>query len=467
MNRTVVIVGGGLAGIAAATRLLGDDWRPVILETSKRLGGRATSYDDARSGSVVDNCQHVVLGCCTNVLDLYERLGVLDLIEWHRTLYWTAGRGTVDTLTAAPLPAPLHMAPSFGRMSILDAGQRRAIRRCMWRMIRMGRNGRLAWTDRTMQEFLEACDQPDAVIRRFWEPIIVSACNLSVADVCAAHALQVFQDGFLANRWSYTMGLATVPLARLYDPADALIREHGGEIRLGTAVRGIAYDGSRVSGVVTGDGMIEATAVIAAVPFHRLDKLVSDTMRRADTRLQRLDRLGYSSILGVHLWFDTEVMELPHLVLVDHGVQWIFNKGVDEAGRQHLHAVISAADEWMGLTEERIIARVVHDVHHALPGAVGIEPVEARAIKEKRATFAATPGIDALRPRAAPGCVGLDGGGIRNLYLAGDWTDTGWPATMEGAVRSGYAAAAAITGDDDPIVDDVPAGLLARALGLR
>jgi zeta-carotene desaturase len=149
-------------------------------------------------------------------------------------------------------------------------------------------------------------------------------------------------------------------------------------------------------------------------------------------------------------------------------VQWLFNKGLDDQGRQHVHAVISGADEWMDLDESEIVSRVVQDVHHAIPGSVGLQPIEARSIKEKRATFAATPGLDSFRPSAGPGFVGAHGGGVENLLLAGDWTDTGWPATMEGAVRSGYAAAAAVLGDDrGGLVEDVPTGSFARVLGLR
>jgi zeta-carotene desaturase len=264
------------------------------------------------------------------------------------------------------------------------------------------------------------------------------------------------------------MGLATVPLGELYAPAIDAIIDAGGDIQLGVSAKAITFDGKRVTGVVTDDGMIESAAVISTVPFDRLDKLASSTMQRVDRRLQGLDKFDVSPILGVHLWFDREIMKLPHLVVVNRGVQWLFNKGLDDQGRQHVHAVISGADDWMDLDEDEIVRRVVADVHHALPGAVGLQPIEARSIKEKRATFAAVPGLDSIRPSAGPGFAGSSGGGIENLFLAGDWTDTGWPATMEGAVRSGYAAAAAAVGDrSGGLVEDVPTGALARLMGLR
>ncbi len=462
----MAIIGGGLAGIAAAVRVIEDDCVPIVIESRKRLGGRATSLVDPRSGHVIDNCQHVLLGCCTNLMDLYGRLGVLDRIEWHKKLYWTRGGGEIDEMKAGWLPAPLHLAGSFQRMRIFSKKDKRHIAKAMWRMIRMGGRGRLEWGSRTFAEFLEECRQPVELVRSFWNTIIVSACNMDVKDVCAAHALQVFQDGFLANRWSYTMGLATVPLGDLYAPAIEHVIGAGGDIQLGVSAKSIAFDGRRVTGVVTDEGFVESAAVISAVPFDRLEKLASETLKKADRRLQELDRFEVSSILGVHLYFDHVIMKVPHLVLVNppHGVQWLFAKGADEAGRQHVHAVISAADEWMGLDENEIVRRVTTDVHFALPHAVGLEAVEARAIKEKRATFAAVPGIEGFRPGASPRFAG--GSGVENLFLAGDWTDTGWPATMEGAVRSGYAAAAGVSGVGG-LVEDVPAGLLSRVLGLR
>ncbi|MHC4100681.1 MAG: hydroxysqualene dehydroxylase HpnE [Planctomycetota bacterium] len=468
-DKPVAVVGGGLAGLATAVRLADAGYRPTVIESRKMLGGRATSLVDPRTDQLLDNCQHVLLGCCTNLIDFYDRLGVLDDIEWHRTLYWTRARGEIDELKAGRLPAPFHLARSFMKMRLFDRRERRHVARAMWRIIRMGTSDRHRWADRTFAEFLDACGQPRSVVDRFWNVIITSACNLDVQRVGAAYALQVFKEGFLDNHWSYTMGLARVPLVTLYDTAGEVIEAAGGAIALGTSARAIAYNGRRVTGVVSANGFIEAAAVVSAVPFDRLHRLVSPTLQKADARLRSLDRIEVSPILGAHLWFDQPVMDLPHLVLADHDVQWLFNKGLDEQGRQHVHAVISAADEWMPLAEDEILRRVLHDVHEAVPGAIGLEPVQARCIKEKRATFAAVPGLDTHRPSARPHHA--RGPGVDNLYLAGDWCDTGWPATMEGAVRSGYAAAAALGADDGVempgVVEDVPPGAVARWLTKR
>lgn len=463
MKKRIAIIGGGLAGIAAAVRLADAGFEPIVIESSKRLGGRATSLVDPRDGHTIDNCQHVLLGCCTHLIDLLHRLGAADMIEWHRTLYWTRGGGEIDQMRAGWLPAPLHLSGSMRRMRIFDRNEKRHIRRAMWRMIRLGDRGRREWANRTFAEFLHKHDQPPDLIESFWSTIVVSACNLSVHRVSASYAMQVFQDGFLANSWSYSMGVPLVPLAALYDPAIEVIEASGGGVCQSCSAKAIAYDGKRVSGVVTDEGMIDASAVISALPPDRLDKLVSEALRRADRRLQSLGRFEFSPILGVHLRFDQQVMDLPHLIVVGRGVQWIFNKGVDANGLQHLHAVVSGADDWMDLGEEDILRRVIDDVHHALPRSVGLQPVSARSIKEKRATFAVVPGVDAIRPSATASYVG--GSGVENLLIAGDWTDTGWPATMESAVRSGYAAAEAISGQPRR-VEEVPPSWLARMLGL-
>ena len=462
----VAVVGGGLAGIAASLRLAEAGVRVTLIESKRKLGGRATSFVDPRSGRTLDNCQHVVMGCCTNLLDLYDRLGVLDSIDWQHSTWWANPPGPPVELRPARLPAPLHLALSFRRFRVLDREERRAVNRAMLRFLRMGLAGREARRGRSFAEFLAAeAPQPPRAIERFWQPIVTSACNLPVERVDARAAIQVFQEGFLGASFASAIGLPRVPLVELYDPAEETLARAGGALRLGVSAKALAFDRDRLSGVVTDEGLIPASAVVSAVPWDRLSKLCSESLKASDRRLQRLDELQPSPILGVHLFFDRAVMSTPSLVLPGRAVHWLFDKGADASGRHHVHAVISAADEWMDLDETEIGRRVMEHVRWALNGAVVPEPVEIRSVKEKRATFAVDPASDALRPGASPDLVGT-GEGCRNLFLAGDWCRTGWPATMEGAVRSGYAAARAITGSGGP-VPDLPIARLARWLGLR
>lgn len=464
LPRSVVVIGGGIAGLACALRLAEAGIGVTVVETRRKLGGRATSFVDPRTGEVLDNCQHVLMGCCTNLLDFYARLGVTDAIEWHRTIHWANPPGEPSRMRAGWLPAPLHFTGSFLALGTLDWRSKRGVARAMWRMIRMGATGRAAWEGRTFAAFLKETAQTTLACERFWSPVVVSACNLDVDAVSAAAAMQVFQEGFLASARAADMGLSRVPLVQLYDPAEEVLRRAGGRILLGVSARAIAFDGTRATGVVTDEGAVDADAVVSAVPPERLARLASETLRRADGRLERLEEIGVSPILGVHLRFAERVMDLPHLVLPGRATQWVFNKGMAADGAQHLHAVVSGADEWMEWTEEEIARRVLEDLRWALPAARGVEPISVRSVKEKRATLAVRPGVERLRPPAA--ATGFDRhGGVRNLYLAGDWTRTGWPATMEGAVRSGYAAAGAVLGDR-LVVPDARAGRMARWLGV-
>ncbi len=458
----VVIVGGGLAGIAAAMRLARNGLKPILIESRKKLGGRATSFIDPRTNEVLDNCQHVVMGCCTNLLALYSELGVLDRIQWHGATYWANPPHAHDRLQAGWFPAPTHFTESFLKLRMLSVGDKVSIARAMWRLIRMGRAGRLAWRGRTFLEFLIETRQTQRACELFWEPIVVSSCNLPCSRVDAPCAMQVMQEGFLSHRFASAMGLSTVPLLSLYDAAQSKIEAAGGSVRLGVSAQSLAFDGRRVTGVVTDEGLVEGASFVIAVPCDRLDRLCSESMKKADRRLQHLAEIRHSPILGVHLVYASPVLNTPHLVLPGRPTQWLFNKGTDSNGRQMIHAVISAADDWMEFSESEIARRVHEDVQWACPKAVGLPPHSVRSVKERRATFAAIPGCHDLRPSARADALG----GIDNLVLAGDWCDTGWPATMEGAVRSGFTAAAVCIGHggQEP---DLPIAPLARWMGLR
>lgn len=467
VQRTVAIVGGGVAGIAAAVAAVDAGWRVELIETRIKLGGRATSFDDVRSGVELDNCQHVVMGCCTNILELYDRLGALDEIEWHETLWFARGGGAFDRLSIAPiLPAPLHYSPSFARMRLFSFAEKRAIARAFLAILRMGPKGRVRWAGRAFLDFLDETRQPRRVVELFWDPVVISACNLPSARCEAAHALKVFDEGMLAHRFAGAVGVARVPLRRLYDRVGAIIASTGGALRLRTSAKALAFDGERVTGVVCDDGVVHAHRVIAAVPPDRLARLVSGTLRGADKRLANLEKFAFSPILGVHLAFKRPVLGVANLALPGRATHWLFAHDAPSGApfAQRIEAVVSTADEWDGLPEDETARRVLADAAWAL--GVPIEDLArdlawSRPVLERHATFASLPGIDARRPRAAAEAGDLKGG-VANLYLAGEWTDTGWPSTMEGAARSGFAAAAACTGVGG-VIPDLPPAILVRA----
>ncbi|MEX0653820.1 MAG: hydroxysqualene dehydroxylase HpnE [Phycisphaeraceae bacterium] len=475
-DRRIVVVGGGLAGIAAALRLAEAGVAVTLVESRKRLGGRATSFVDPDTGEVLDNCQHVVMRSCTNLLDLYERLGVEDRFRWERAIHFINAAGHIDTLEPDDLPAPLHLMRPMFRLQNLTASEKWAIAKAMLAILQTNPRSRSRHADETFADWLNVHRQPAGAIEKFWAPIITSACNETPDRVAASHALHVFQEGFLFDDSASEMGLATVPLVELYDSVEQRLRAVGGEVLTGASAERFDFAHGQIKALRLTDGQeLTADAYIAALPFDRLAKLTDDAMAHADPRLARLNDFEVSPILGIHLFLrrpdGQPVLTLPHLAFMQSPLHWIFNKGLgrrhrDENGApvdrvQHLHGVISAAHDWVDQPADAIRDMALAELRKVLPAARDAELVHARVIKEKRATFSPRPGSDALRPAAA--------GPMANLYLAGDWTDTGWPATMESATRSGYLAAFAamdalhIQPHGDPVTNTPPT-LLYRLL---
>jgi len=431
-QKHVIVVGGGVAGIAASVRLARDGVRVTLIEAKRRLGGRATSFTDAPTGAILDNCQHVVLGCCTRYLELCELLGVSHQLEWTKSQYWVEcggdSPGRISVLEPGGLPAPLHFAGSFLNAAFLTAAEKLAISACMARIKLADRDD---WRGRTFGDFLRACGQPMGAVAKFWEPIIVSACNLASESVCAAPALKVFQDGFLASAQAANMGVPRVPLVSLYDETAQILTESGGHLKLGCSVAHVS------PGEVTlaSGERVGCDAVICALPMERACDIVADERLRPDQRLAAIRAgLAYSAIIGVHLVFDRQILEIPHAVLVGAATQWVFRK---EGGR--ILAVISGAGELCDLPAEQLLDMVEADVRRAFPReARDAKRLWGRVVKERRATFAPTPEFERARTHVRPCDTGV--------VLAGDYTDTGWPATMEGAALSGFEAARLVAG---------------------
>lgn len=440
-----LILGGGLAGIATALRLAQAGQAVTLVETRMRLGGRATSFDDPATDDLLDNCQHVLLRCCTNLIDLYERLGMAHQIDWHKRFYFCNNQGHIDEMQADDLPAPTHLTASMMSFAGMTWAEKFAISRGMIAVMKAGVTGRKKWHNRSFADWLTEHKQPAGAIQKFWACVTISALNEQPQNMAADYALQVFQEAFCANSTAYHMGLPRVPLVKLYDTAQHAIEQAGGHVLLRTSAEKLLFDDGRITGVKLCDGSyLTANHYVSTVPFDRLAKLCDAPLTKADARLQQLGQIGVSPIVGIHIWFSHVVMDLPHMALTESPLHWIFNKGTDGAGWQHLHGVISAADDLVALSSEQIMQLVVTEMRNVLPKVGTLEPVHYRVVKEKRATFRLAPGIDAIRPEPT--------GEVKNLILAGDWTNSGWPATMEGAVRSGYRAAGAILKQGDKLL---------------
>jgi squalene-associated FAD-dependent desaturase len=422
----VAVVGGGLAGLAAAAALAEAGVRVVLLESRRRAGGRAASFEDPVAGGLVDACQHVAMGCCTNFLDLCRRAGLADALRRDRTLFFVGRDG--DRAACTPtrlLPAPLHLAPLLSGMRHLSLRERAALAMGMLRLARLrptaGREGE------TALGWLERIGQPDAVIRLFWQPVLESALGESIDLVSVAAARKVAVDGFLAHRDAADLYVPEEPLGRLFgDRLVSRLAADGVDVRTGMAVTDVERGGrGEVVAVRTGDARLPCRAAVIAVPWRQAARLLPDVVPAAD------DRLVGSPITAVHLWFDRQVVDLPHAVLVGRVSQWVFRSDGDTG---YCQVVISASRGLFAGDRDRLLAAVVSELREVFPLARDARLVEARVVTDPTAVLSVRPGVEAVRPRPTTAVPGL--------FLAGDWTATGWPSTMEGAVRSGRAAAA-------------------------
>jgi len=364
------------------------------------------------------------LRCCVNLLDLYARLRVSGQIRFHRKFHFIEPGGRVSILRRGFLPAPLHFAASFSRLRFLGAADKLAVARGLLALRR--EYGRRTDLDRiTMLDWLREKNQTAVAIERFWRQILVSAVNEDLDRMAASHGLQVFHLGFLSRPDSYEMGVPAVPLGQLY--REEAWRGAGKvTISLRSPVDRLHIDTGVVTAAMAGGKPHAARHYVCALPFDKIPA-VAPGLGLDVTPFE------HSPITGIHLWFDRAVTSLPHAVLLDRTMQWMFNK---RDGR-YVQLVVSASRSLVGMSRERVVDLAVRELAEFFPTVSDAKLEKAHVIKEVRATFSACPGMAKHRPRAVTA--------IRNLFLAGDWTDSGWPSTMEGAVRSGYLAAEAVT----------------------
>lgn len=431
----VLIIGGGLAGIAAAVALTQAGVPVLLLESRRRLAGRAGSFEDQTSGEVIDTCQHVSLGCCTNLRALCETLGVAGFFRTAKGITFVDPEGRFSSLRAAPLPAPLHLAPSFAALSFLTWGEKLALARGLRQLARepsAGGRGEpfLAWLRRNRQ--------PPRVIERFWEVVLISALSESLDRIDVRYARKVFVDSFLRNRDGWRMQVPTVPLEQVFgQPVIDWLYSRGSEVQLNARVIRLHGGIDGIERAELRDGTQPAAQeFLLAVPHHQVAVLLPPSIAERP-EVKRLDQIDTAPISSVHLWFDRPITSQPQVAFVGRLSQWLFqpeqHAGEPGESRWRYQIVISASRSLVGVPQETVLQQVLADLRAAWPMAASAELLHWRLVTDHRAVFSATPGIDALRPpQQSP---------VANLQFAGDWTRTGWPSTMEGAVRSGFLAA--------------------------
>ena len=426
--KSVLVIGGGLAGLAAAAKLAIAGNQVTILESKQRLGGRAGSFTDPQTGQLTDACQHVSMGCCTELAEFAKIVGIDHFLKPEPVLWFMTPDRRITRFEADPLPAPFHLSRAFAKVHYLSWTDKLRI---AWGLtcLRLTR----ASNDTPLLAWLRAHGQNERTISRFWSIVLVSALNESVERVGLKYARKVFVDAFLSDRRGFEVQVPTVPLGRLYgvELAD-WFEKHNVTIEFNCRVIASNIDGTRMTSVTLRDGTTRtADNFVSAVPWNRLEDWLPAGVAPP------LTAFSASPITSVHLWFDRPILQLPHVVLVDCAGQWVFNRGEIASNEWYVQIVISASGEMRALGQAQIEAKILAEMRALFPWAIDAQLIRSKVITETAATFVPVPGIDEHRPKPKTS--------LENLFLAGDWTSTGWPATMEGAVRSGFNAARAIS----------------------
>jgi squalene-associated FAD-dependent desaturase len=494
---TVAIVGGGLAGLSAACALAGSGFQVTVFERRPYLGGRASSYEHPGTGEVVDNCQHVLFGSCTNLLAFYKTIGIENKIRWFDRMTFIEPGGRQSILEPTFLPAPLHLTTSFLRFKFLNLRDKISLARgLMSLMFRQPQDDGTSF-----QGWLTRHHQTPNAIERFWKPILISALSEDMDHISIPYAAQVVRES-MKSPTAGRMGIPRVPLTELYNAARDYISAHGGTVLFRASVQSVTPSPQGVR-IKLQDSEEDFDYAIPAVPFDSLAKLLPDSskdsssMSMSKALREKLTHFETAPITGVHLWFDRPITDLPHAVLLDRTIQWMFHKSqlleregtapavpegsskslsaraeqnhslangsaqsrdlLSRAAPSYVELVISSSKSLREKSRQEIIDLALAELKEFFPAARDANLIKSTVIKEVNATFSPVPGIDRYRPASATQWP--------RIFLAGDWTATGWPATMEGAVRSGYIAAEHITqtaraGKRFLVADLPPTGLM-------
>jgi hydroxysqualene dehydroxylase len=448
-----IIIGGGISGLSAAVELSALNRKVLVLEQHRQCGGRTHSFLDTTTGSVVDNGQHLMMGCYHATRRFLKLIGAdhLALIQPALKIDYLQPSRPIAHLACPSLPAPFHLLGGLLGFNALPFKDRVTMLLVAKELIKPSPEKELELDHITVDEWLTRLKQPAISRKYLWDILTVGALNNAPGDVSALMLYRVLRAAFLGKSEHASLLIPQVGLSELFvEPAVRFITSHGGEVRTESGVKKMFAEGSHIRSVQTLDGKeLHAPSFISAVPWFSIEEILLDHHSKSnsnignqgilsDNRVQ--ERYISSPILSIHLWLDREITQLDFAALLETRVQWLFNKTIllneKKAGssiRQYLSLVISGAQEFVRLNKKQLVEIAMEDLRQVLPKAKDATVMHSLVIKEKRATFLPSPGLEKLRPTARTH--------YENLFLAGDWTATGYPATIEGAVMSGKKAA--------------------------
>ena len=434
--RTVAVIGGGVAGMSAACALAEAGFVVRLVERRGYLGGRASSYLHPGVGEVIDNCQHVLFGCCTNLQGFYKRIGVEERIHWTSAMTMIEPGGRQSVLGPSWLTAPLHGLPRLLAAHAFTLADKVSLARAFRALMKPVP----ADSNESLGAWLKRHGQTRGAVERFWRLVIASALNAEIDEIAMPYAAKVIRELFMNSAFAGSMGMSTAPLSELYAPVAPYLEARGGAVLLNTSVEGAEWDEELSQWVIeTRSEALRSDFVVVALPFEGMAKLLPalPAAEGGDALAAQIERHEHWPICSVHLWFDREITELDHAVLLDREIHWMYNQSrLQGRAGNYIELVVSATRAFAALPRDQAIAQALGELAEFFPRVREAQLEKVALIKEVRATFGVPPGIDASRPGAISPWP--------NLFLAGDWVQTGWPSTMESGARSGHLAAEAI-----------------------
>ncbi len=440
MSDEILIIGGGFAGLAAGVALAQAGRRVRVLEQKPYLGGRARSFVDAATGCVVDNGQHLIMGCYHATLGFLKTIGTLDRIRFQPRLsvHFLDRDGRLTKLECPGLASPWHLFAGVLRSGSFSPREKMEVLR-LGRKLRDKRAADDGLNRLTVQEWLSALGQSERLQRNFWDLLCIAALNEDPRVAAAALFARVLRLALFSSPEDSRLGIARVGLSDCYtQAAAAYIEARGGRVECGAdAVHLVVSDGACRGAALAGGGTAEAATTIFAAPWYRLATVLPGDLLRAEPVFAGALALRPAPIISINLWFDRELTDLDFIGLRGTAVQWLFNKTRILGAEQHyLSLVLSGAHDYISRSKEQLLGMALDELRVLLPAARHAKLLHSLVLKERFATFSPSCDADALRPGAETP--------VRGLYFAGDWTATGLPATIEGAVQSGYTAAGAV-----------------------